>query len=138
MKKHPALQPAKLVTLLALLFTSFLPLQAATTLKISTPQLKPESKIEIIFDRAVVSDDQVNTTAPNSIITIEPALNGTLHWRAANIATFIASEAPKMGKQYTFSLNKGLVDRDGKALPATKLKTIQAEPRSQSETCHVG
>ena len=103
-------------------------LHAATTLRISTSQLTPESKYQIIFDRAVIKDDQVNKLVENNIISISPKLPGKIHWKASNIATFIPSAPPAMGKTYTFTLNKGLVDRDGKEVPAIKLKTIASEP----------
>ncbi len=115
-------------TLVALAITLPAWLQAATTLRVSTPQLCPESNIEIIFDRAVVSDQNVNQLTANRLLKIRPALKGSIHWRAANIARFIPSEAPVMGATYSFSISKGQTFRDGSALPATKLKTIAAEP----------
>ncbi|MCP5535765.1 MAG: hypothetical protein H7A51_05960 [Akkermansiaceae bacterium] len=119
---------ASWVTLTCLALGCIIQLHAATTLRISSPQLKPESKIEIIFDRAIVTDDAVNKILPNDILTVQPDLKGSIHWRAANIATFIPSEAPKMGSTYTFSIANGHSYRDGTPLPAATLKTVPSEP----------
>ena len=103
-------------------------LHAAATLRISTPQLRPESTIEVIFDRAVVNENQLNQPVANNILSIKPALPGKIAWRATNIARFTPSSPPKMGVSYTFSLAKGLKNREGAKIPAKALKTIQAEP----------
>jgi len=117
-----------MLALLGLVFALPSRSQAATTLRLSTTQLNPESKIKIIFDRAVMADNAVNKSVSNSILNIQPALKGRIHWRAANIAQFVPSEAPSMGTKYSFSLVKGLSHRDGTALPATLLKTVLSEP----------
>jgi hypothetical protein len=115
-------------TLVALALTLPAWLQAATTLRVSTPQLKPESQIEIIFDRSVVTDKAVNQMAANNILKIKPVIKGKIHWRATNIARFVPSEAPKMGTTYEFSIAKGHTFHNGTELPAIKLKTIASEP----------
>jgi len=120
--------PLRTFTTLALILTAFVSsLHAATTLRISNSRITPESKYQIIFDRAVIPDDQVNKVVKNTIMKISPNLPGKIHWKASNIATFIPSAPPAMGKMYTFTLNKGLVDRDGKEIPSIKLKTIASE-----------
>ena len=103
-------------------------LHATATLRVSTTQLKPESVIEVIFDRAVVTENQLNQPQANTILTIKPALPGKIAWRATNIARFIPDAAPKMGTLYTFSLAQGIKNREDKALPAKVLKTIASEP----------
>lgn len=114
---------------LSLLLSSLVSgLQAATTLRISSSRLVPESKYQIIFDRAVVADDQVDQMVANTIMKITPELAGKIHWKASNIAEFIPDGPPKLGQTYTFSLHPGLTDRDGKEVPATKLKTMATEP----------
>ncbi|BDS05565.1 membrane protein [Oceaniferula spumae] len=123
--KHP-LRALFALTLLIPFFTTGI--KADTTMRVSTTRLVPESKIQIIFDRAVIPDDQVNQVAENTILEITPPLEGKIHWKSANVADFVASSPPTMGVTYTFSLNKGLVDRDGKEVPAIKLKTIASEP----------
>ena len=119
--------PRSLITLALILPALVSSLHAATTLKISNTKLTPESKYEIIFDRAVISDEQINQVVDNKIMKITPALAGKIHWKSSNVAQFIPSVAPTMGTVYTFNLNNGLSDRDGKAVPSTKLKTINSE-----------
>ena len=114
------------LTILTLILPSWL--YASATLRISTTQLKPESRIEIIFDRAVVNENQLNQPQPNTILSIKPEISGKIAWRSTNIARFIPDEAPKMGTTYTFSLAKGIKNREGTVLPAKALKTIMAEP----------
>ncbi|MBT8036498.1 MAG: hypothetical protein KJO21_03035 [Verrucomicrobiae bacterium] len=114
------------VAVLAIILPSWI--QAATTLQISTSKLTPESQIEIIFDRAVASDDAVNQGSANRILKIKPAIQGTIRWRSTNIARFIPSEAPQMGTTYSFSIAKGHTFQDGTPLPPIKLKTITSEP----------
>jgi uncharacterized protein YfaS (alpha-2-macroglobulin family) len=130
MKTHSPIiqQLAKFTLALALICIGSSQVKAATTLRISSSQLKPESKIEVIFDRAVVNDDQINKITPNITLKIEPALKGSLVWKSGNVATFIAKEAPKMGVTYTFSISVGQTFRDGIPLPAIKLKTVSSEP----------
>lgn len=103
-------------------------LQAAATLRISSPQLKPESTIEVIFDRAVVNENQLNQPVANTVLDIKPALPGKIAWRSTNIARFTPGAPPAMGATYTFSLAKGIKNREGAVLPAKALKTIKAEP----------
>lgn len=103
-------------------------LEAATTLRVSSPQLAPESKIEIIFDRAVAQDSQINQKVANTILNTQPALPGEILWKSANVAQFIPSAAPHMGVNYQFSISKGHKFLDGSELPAIKLKSILSEP----------
>lgn len=115
-------------TILAALAITTSSIQAATTLRVSTPQLSPESKIQIIFDRAVASDDQLKKTTPNKLLIIHPPLPGKILWTSANIAEFKPSAAPLMGTPYKFSIAKGQSFRDGTPLPAIKLNTVLSEP----------
>jgi len=120
--------PLRVLFALTLLLPGFTSgIQAATTLRVSTTTLVPESKYQIIFERAVIADDQVNQVVANTIMNITPALPGKIHWKASNIADFIPDGPPALGVTYTFSINKGLVDRDGKEVPAAKLKTAATE-----------
>jgi len=101
--------------------------QAATTLKISSTPINPQSQFQIVFDCAVIADDQIGDEIPNNILTTTPHLPGKIRWKSSNIADFIPTSPPTMGTTYTFNLNKGLTDRDGKEIPSTKLKTVTSE-----------
>ncbi|NWK57066.1 hypothetical protein HW115_15695 [Verrucomicrobiaceae bacterium N1E253] len=130
MKSHTT-PPRRLGVLLAALATSFacLPVaKAATSLRLSTTQLNPESEIEIIFDRAVVGEPQLQQSSNNALIGIKPKLPGNIVWKAANIARFVPSQAPLMGTEYTFSVLKGQQFLDGKKLPSGKIQTVKSEP----------
>jgi len=102
--------------------------QAATTLRVLNSQLNPESKISLVFDRGVATDAQLKNSAPTKLLKITPALPGHFFWKSANIVEFIPSSPPLMGCNYTFSIAKGHTFRNGKPLPAIKLKTISSEP----------
>ena len=102
-------------------------IHAATTLRISQSQISPDTRYEIIFDRAVIEDKQINQVVDNTIMTITPPIPGKIRWKASNIANFIPSAPPTMGTTYKFTLNKGLTDRDGKEVPSTLLKTAKSE-----------
>ncbi len=62
--------------LLPLLFlTSACLLPAAPRLFLSTPALSPNSKIELILDRAAVPDSQIGKDAPAAVwLKVEPPL----------------------------------------------------------------
>ena len=133
---NPSTSPSITLLLLVLLLLSTVSItQAATALRLSTSELKPETNIEIIFDRAVVADNTVGQITNNELLKIKPSIKGKLHWRATNIATFTPDEAPKLGTTYKFSITKGHQYRDGTALPANVLKTVNSEPfRLQGST----
>ena len=116
----------RFITALALILPASL--KAAATVRVSTTQLKPESKIEIIFDRAMVAENQLNQPLANNILKIKPNLSGKIAWRSTNIARFIPDAPPEMGETYTFSLAKGVKNREGEKLPTKTLATIAAEP----------
>ncbi|MEN8783356.1 MAG: MG2 domain-containing protein [Akkermansiaceae bacterium] len=116
----------KLLLLLLLTFT--LPLLGDTRLTLSDQIIEPNTKIEIIFDKAMVTPDAVGKTLENSILTIKPAWKTQLLWRSQNIATIVKSEAPKVATNYHFSLAKDLKDIDGTVVPAKELKSANSEP----------
>ena len=76
----------------------------------------------------MVTENQLNQPLTNNILKIKPSLTGKIAWRSTNIARFIPDAPPEMGETYTFSLAKGVKNREGEKLPADTLTTIEAEP----------
>ncbi|MDA7891539.1 MG2 domain-containing protein [Akkermansiaceae bacterium] len=114
---------------LLLLFLSLaLPLLGAPRLSLGDQVIEPKTKIELIFDKAMVTPDTVGQTIENSILTINPVWKTKLNWRAQNIATIVPQEAPKVATNYEFSLSRDLKAVDGTVVPAQKFKAAQSEP----------
>ena len=114
--------------LLLLLLTFTPPLLGATRLSLSDQIIEPDTKIELIFDKAMVTPDAVGKTIKNSILTIKPAWKTKLNWRSQNIATIVSIHAPKVATKYDFSLSKALTAIDGTVVPAQKFNPAQSEP----------
>ena len=94
---------------------------AQPTLKLSTSEIKPETRYELVFDQAVVSKDKLNLAQENKHLKISPPLSGALVWTARNVAQFQPSKAPKLGTKYRFSTSRGLTHLDGSKVPVIKL-----------------
>lgn len=113
---------------LLLLFLAFaLPLLGATRLSLSDQVIEPSTKIELVFDQAMVSPEDVGKTVENTILSIEPAWNTKLTWRTQNIATLERLRAPQIGVSYQFALSKPLTSVDGTIVPAQKFKAVPTE-----------
>lgn len=123
---------------LLLFLTLACPLLGATRLSISTSVITPESKIELVFDKAMVSPDQVSKTVENTLLKISPAWKTKLTWRSQNIATLVPQEAPLVGTYYQFSLPKALKSNDGTIIPAEKFKPRVTEYFTISRTRRIG
>ncbi|HCN79993.1 MAG TPA: hypothetical protein DIS80_02575, partial [Verrucomicrobiales bacterium] len=113
---------------LLLLYFFTLPLLGETRLSLSDQVIGPNTKIELIFDVAMVTPDAVGKTIDNSILTIKPAWKTKVVWRSQNIATVIRSEAPKIATEYQFFLTKELKAVDGTIIPKKELKSASSEP----------
>ena len=113
---------------LLLLYFFTLPLLGETRLSLSDQVIGPNTKIELIFDEAMVTPDVVGKTIDNSILTIKPAWKTKVVWRSQNIATVIRSEAPKIATEYQFFLTKELKAVDGTIIPKKELKSASSEP----------
>ena len=113
---------------LLLLYFFTLPLLGETRLSLSDQVIGPNTKIELIFDVAMVTPDVVGKTIDNSILTIKPAWKTKVVWRSQNIATVIRSEAPKIATEYQFFLTKELKAVDGTIIPKKELKSASSEP----------
>jgi hypothetical protein len=114
--------------LLLLLLSLVLPLLGAPRLSLGDQVIEPKTKIELIFEKAMVTPDTVGQTIENSILTTKPVWRTKLIWRAQNIATIVPQEAPKMATNYEFSLSRDLKAVDGTVVPAQKFKAAQSEP----------
>ena len=122
MKLQTSLLRALTVTCIAL--TS--PLTAAPEIRLSNPEIRPETAIEIYFDQAVVPQTQVNKIQSNKILNITPTWKGKIKWLSTNSALFLPSQAPQMGIEYSFKLSSGIKHLDGTSVPAKKLKKISS------------
>jgi len=103
-------------------------LTAAPRLFVSTPALAPESGIELILDRAVVPDESVGRAAANDWLAVEPALPGTLEWKAPNVARFLPEKPPVPGTDYKFSVRPGHQHLDRSPVPAGVIATVASTP----------
>ena len=99
---------------------------AQPILNLSSTELLPETRYELIFEQSVVSKDQLNQPQANAYLKISPQLKGEIVWTQRNIAQFLPSEAPKLGTNYTFSTTRGINYENGKAIPTVKLKTTSS------------
>ena len=113
--------------LLLYLATSLLPLLAAPRISFSHTSLAPETKVEIIFDQAMVKPEQVGKTLDNTLVKISPEWPVKISWRSPNIATLVPQAPPNLSTTYQFSLVDHLKTVDGAAIPAEKLKSITSE-----------
>ena len=113
---------------LLLLFSFTLPLLGETRLSLSDQVIAPNTKIELIFDVAMVTPETIGKTLDNSILTIKPAWKTKVVWRSQNIATIVRSEAPKVATKYQFFLAKELKAVDGTIIPTKELISASSEP----------
>jgi uncharacterized protein YfaS (alpha-2-macroglobulin family) len=127
---------------LLLLLTFALPLLGATRLSLSDQTIEPKTKIELVFDKAMVAPEAVGEglekTVGNTLLTIKPAWKAKLVWRSQNIAKLVPQEAPKVGTQYQFSLAKALKSLDGTIIPAQEFKAASSESFRIVRTRHIG
>ena len=114
--------------LIASLTMSSLLLPAKPLLRTSSPQLTPSTTLRLVFDKAVVSEDQVGSSVPNSLLRIEPPLAGTLTWVSPNVASFERGGVPSMATKYQFSLVAGLKHLDGTDIPETSFLPLLTAP----------
>ena len=96
---------------------------AQPILNLSTNEVLPETRYELIFEQSVVAKELLNQSQSNTILEINPKLKGKIVWTQRNIAQFIPSEAPKLGTNYTFSTTSEVSYLDGGKIPQIKLKT---------------
>ena len=101
--------------------------QAAPNIRTSTSNIRPETTIDIVFDKAVIGKDKIDLAEPNKILSIKPAWKGNVKWTGTNTATFYPSQAPKMGTKYTFSIAKGTKHRDGTVVSNKVIRHIFSE-----------
>src|SRR6478736_9442080 len=90
--------------LTALIGAAVSPATAAPRLHLNTTDIQPETEIDLILDKPVISNDQVGKTTPNNLLTSDPKLEGDLVWKAPNIARFVPKDAPRIGTSYSFSI----------------------------------
>jgi len=101
--------------------------QAAPRLVISTPSLAPDSKIDVIFDQPMVSQEALGKETPNKLITTKPPLPGKLFWKAPTIAEYRPEAIPALGMGYEFSMAKGAKHLDGSAVGEGAFATAETE-----------
>lgn len=104
-------------TVVALVGVATLTTTAAPRLHLNTTDIQPQSEIDLILDKPVISNNQVGKTVPNKLLTAKPALDGELIWKGPAIARFVPREIPKIGTTYTFSITPGNTHLDGTPIP---------------------
>ena len=114
--------------LIAAILSLPLAVSAAPRLVVSTPSLVPESQIDLVLDSPAVAISELGKTTDNTWLDVQPALPGTLRWKAQNIAQFTPAQAPAIGTTYTFSISKNHTHLDQSAVPAGKFATLASEP----------
>ncbi len=102
---------------------------AAPRLHLSTPNLGPDTEIELILDRAAVADDALGKPAPAADwLVFAPPLKARLMWKSPNIARVLLDETPAIGTSYQCSLPGGHKHLDGSPVPAGLVGKIDTEP----------
>jgi hypothetical protein len=101
--------------------------QAAPRLVVSTPSLAPDSKIDVIFEQPVVSQESLGKETENKLITTKPPLPGKLFWKAPTIAEYRPDAIPALGTDYEFSMVKGAKHLDGSAIGEGAFATARTE-----------
>ncbi|WP_265594460.1 MG2 domain-containing protein [Haloferula sp. BvORR071] len=101
---------------------------AAPRLHVSTASLTPESTIELVLDRAACEPDRVGKEAKNPWLEIQPAWNGSLFWKEANVLEFRPATPPLLGTSYSFKLKGKHNHVDGTAIPNDDLGRFTSDP----------
>jgi alpha-2-macroglobulin len=101
--------------------------QAAPRLAVSTPSLVPESKIDVIFEQPMVSQDMLGKETGNKLVTTKPPLPGKLFWKAPTIAEYRPDGIPALGTEYQFSMEKGAKHLDGSKVGDGVFATVGTE-----------
>lgn len=124
---------------LCLFFASaLLPLLATPKISFSRTTLAPETRVEIIFDQAMVKPEVVDTTVENSLVAITPHWPVKITWRSQNIATLVPQAPPRLSTTYHFALRENLKTLDGSAMEPQPLQSIPAEAFQASEARKFG
>ena len=100
------------------LATALLPLLAAPRFSVSRSTLAPETRVEIIFDQAMVKPELVGKTSENALVKITPEWPVKITWRSQNIATLVPQAPPQLSTTYQFALKENLKAVDGSAVVA--------------------
>lgn len=124
--------------LLFYLATALFPLLAAPRISFSKSTLAPETRVEIIFDQAMVNPETVGKTSENNIVKITPDWPVKITWRSQNIATLVPQAPPQLSTDFQFSLEENLKAVDGTAVPAQKLKSITSENFQVTSSRRIG
>lgn len=102
-------------------------LHAAPRLVVFTPNLVPESKIDVVFEKAVIDAETIGSSGPNQFFTVVPSLPGSLRWKTANIVEFLPDKAPAMSSEYVFTMVDGKKHADGSAIPPGEFARVKSE-----------
>ena len=114
-----------LFSLILLLTASSILLPAGPLLKVSSSTLTPSTTFKLIFDKAMVEEEQVGKPSPITLMRIEPALAGNLTWVSPNSAHFERTDIPKIATTYHFSLEPGHKYLDGTDIPETRFRFLR-------------
>lgn len=122
--------PLYLVTMknLLIFLALMMSLPAAPRLVPSHRPLQPTSYLEVVFDDAMVPQSEVAKEIGNEIVTIEPAWEVKVIWRARNIARLIPKQAPVIGASYQLTLKEGLKNEAGAEVPRPTFKAVPVAP----------
>ena len=87
------------------------------TLRLTTREPEPETRLEVEFDQAVVEHASLGIAAP-SPLAIDPEVPGMFVWRSRRSGVFAPSEPFRLGQRYVVGLRPGLRDGSGKPVDA--------------------
>ncbi len=93
-------------------------------LRLTTQEIEPGSRFEVVFDDPVVRLDHLGSPAENPL-QIDPPLAGTFAWRSRRSGIFNPSEPMHLGTRYQFTLRPGLRDATGQPLRARLRRSFQ-------------
>lgn len=92
------------------------PIEPARIL-ITDEELDQDTRIEVAFPRAMVTDEAVGTAAGRDPVTITPDWPGTWTWTSPRVAAFSPTDSPRLGITYRLAVRSGLKDVLGAEAP---------------------
>lgn len=104
------------------------PLHSAPRVVCSTASLSPESEVDVIFERPVVTPDMLGNPLPMKHLVITPPIPGSMTWVSPEVARLKFDVPPQIGANHVFTIPEGLAYRDGSEIPSGRIAALAAEP----------
>ncbi len=123
---------ATMVWLVGVIATSARPGDFAEGLQVIPrgPALRPDAGLELRFDEAVISDEQLGTGTAPSPLVIAPEIVGRFEWVSPRSGVFTPSNSLPLATAYRFRLKRGWTNAAGTVLRARLDYEWKTEPFS--------